>query len=114
MHKHLDHPALLNLPDTYSCICQLFPGQVEQFIPGMKIENRQQGFAVVAAFFKAAVFHHPADLIPQDRNTPRAVGVKLRGVETEKAHFANGLLVLVKAFNYQVVGVDIPVHSGAS
>ena len=36
VHKHPDHPALLNLPDTYGCIRQLLTGQVKQLILGWK------------------------------------------------------------------------------
>ena len=37
MHKYLDHPALIDLPDTYGSLGQDFTVHKEQFIPRMKV-----------------------------------------------------------------------------
>ena len=103
MDKRLDHPALIDLPDANRGFCQTLSTDIKQLIPRMEIENCHQRLTVVTIGFKTGVLHYPVDLVAQDWNTPRAVRVKLRGVEAHKAHFAAGLPLSIKALDHHIV-----------
>ena len=113
VNKGLDHTTLIDLPDANSRLGQTLATDKKQLISRMEIENRHQCFAVVTVGFKARVLHHPVNLVAQDWNAPRAIGVKLRSVEAHKAHFTAGLALAIKAFDHHIIRVDIPVHPGA-
>ena len=77
VNKCLDHATLIDLPDANSSLGQTLATDKKQLISRMEIENRHQGFAVVTVGFKARVLHDPVNLVAQDWNAPRAIGVKL-------------------------------------
>ena len=103
VNKHSRGSPLIDLPDTYNSFSQGLAANMKQLVPRMEIQNCHQRLAIVAIGTKTRVLQHPVNFFAQQWDTPRTVGIELRGIQPKKAHLTNGLPRLIVAFDYYIV-----------
>ena len=108
------HP--LSLPEAENAdrhVEQLFGVHLQQRVPGIGLEDLEQGLAIVAGGRKPCPTQDAVDLAAQERNLPGADLVGRGRVKPEEAPLTRHLSIGAEPLDADVVQVRGPMHRGA-
>jgi hypothetical protein len=108
-----DALALLQMQDALGDIVELVALDLEQLVARIALQDMGQRLGRMPAGLEAGALDHRLDLLPQQRDLPRALVVGDRGQEPDEQPFADRLAVLVEDLDRHRVHMHPPVHGRA-
>ena len=111
--EEADARALAEVEDAHGDLEQVVFRDLEELVARVVLEDLDERLVVVASYWQARPFPHPADLAAQQRDLIRPGAVGRRRVEAQEAALPHDLALLVEALDADVVEVRGPVHRRA-